>query len=94
MKFKIQIKKWIDDESESWELRFRRLKEHHEQETPLLVAEIERLENRLDRMGRLAAALSDRFARVWQVANQRDDEIEELTNGSSTRYFIKRLLEG
>ncbi len=43
MTFKPQIPKFVDDESKTWEERFRALESHHEIETKYLIGEIEKL---------------------------------------------------
>lgn len=42
---KIPIKAFKDDPALSWEVRFERLKAHHEEETTLLLAKIRELED-------------------------------------------------
>lgn len=44
MKTKIKIKRFVDDESLSWEERFKKLEAHHKEETQFLINEIETLE--------------------------------------------------
>lgn len=41
---KIPIKKYVMDESLSWEERYRQLEKHHEEETLWMIEEIRRLE--------------------------------------------------
>lgn len=45
MKIKIPIKKYVMDESLSWEERYRKLEAHHKIETEFLISTIEGLEN-------------------------------------------------
>lgn len=40
--FKVPVKKFVDDETLSWEERFRRLEDHHFKETNWLINELKR----------------------------------------------------
>lgn len=44
MKTRIPIKKYVMDESLSWEERYRHLERHHEEESNFLIQRIEELE--------------------------------------------------
>lgn len=44
---KIPIKKYVMDESISWEERYKRLEAHHLEETKWLIEEVERLQEEL-----------------------------------------------
>lgn len=45
---KIPIKKYVMDESLSWEERYRQLEAHHEEETKWMIAHIKELEDRIE----------------------------------------------
>ena len=49
MLFRIPIKRYVVDETLSWEEKYRALEHHHELETTTLISEIERLEGELSR---------------------------------------------
>jgi hypothetical protein len=46
----IKVKKYAMNESLSWEERYRRLDEHHVQETSFLIAEIRQLAAKIDEL--------------------------------------------
>lgn len=48
MKYKMKIKKYVDDSSLTWEERYNRLQAHHLEETKELINVIQELENELD----------------------------------------------
>jgi hypothetical protein len=48
MTVKVQVKKYVMDETLSWEERYRKLEQHHLEETSWLVKEIERLQKQLE----------------------------------------------
>lgn len=48
---KIPIKKYVMDESLSWEERYKKLEAHHLEETTWLIAEVKRLEEEKERHG-------------------------------------------
>ena len=58
MKFKIPIKRYVDDEALTWEERFRRLEAHHTEETRVLITEIERLETGEGKLGRIGIVVT------------------------------------
>jgi hypothetical protein len=41
----IKVKKYVDDETLSWEERYKRLMKHHEDETKFLIDELNKLKN-------------------------------------------------
>lgn len=45
----IKVKKYVDDETLSWEERYKRLMDHHEKETRFLINEVNRLRNGTDK---------------------------------------------
>lgn len=47
MKHKIRIKKYVMDESLSWEERYRQLEKHHEEESKYLIVLISYLEDEI-----------------------------------------------
>jgi hypothetical protein len=48
---KIPIKKYIMDESLSWEERYKQLEAHHKEETEWLITELERIRKLASRWG-------------------------------------------
>jgi hypothetical protein len=54
MKTKIEIQKYTDDPSLSWEERYKRLESHHLEETQFLIKEIEKLEKEVASYQKLA----------------------------------------
>lgn len=63
MKTKIPIKRYVMDESLSWEERYKQLDNHHQEETSFLIATIERFERNLDEMLANTIALNDAFVK-------------------------------
>lgn len=53
MKVKIPIKKYVDDPSLTWEERYRRLEQHHSEETQWLIKELQRVYDLLCKSGNL-----------------------------------------
>ena len=47
---KIPIKKYIDDPQLSWEERYKKLEQHHKEETEYLISEVKRLEKYVSRL--------------------------------------------
>lgn len=45
----IKVKKYVDDETLSWEERYKRLLDYHEKETKFLINEVNRLRNGTDK---------------------------------------------
>lgn len=54
MKYKVKTKRYIDDESLTWEERYKRLEKHHLEETKELIKTIEEIERLNDRLIALA----------------------------------------
>jgi len=52
---KIPIKKYVMDESLSWEERYRQLEAHHKEETGWMIKEIKEVEAELNRIRKLAS---------------------------------------
>ena len=48
MKYRMQIKKYVDDSSLTWEERYKRLEAHHIEETKELIERIDELEKWLE----------------------------------------------
>ncbi len=55
MKTRIPIKKYVDDETLSWEERYRHLESHHKEETEFLIKRIEELEYEVDNLEGIAS---------------------------------------
>lgn len=68
----IKVKKYVMDESLSWEERYRQLEEHHQKETEFLIAEVRRLAEVSDFASELAVTQSEAVAKAysqWVRAN-------------------------
>lgn len=50
MKTRIPIKRYVMDETLSWEERYRKLEAHHEEETKYLIGRIGELEREVDHL--------------------------------------------
>lgn len=56
MTVKVQVKKYVMDETLSWEERYRKLEAHHLEETQWLIKEIERLQEGSSSSGKMPAS--------------------------------------
>lgn len=64
VKTKITIKRFVDNESLTWEERFKLLQKHHEEESKFLADTIEKLESELEISGSYGVHMDTELARV------------------------------
>lgn len=78
MAIRIPIKKYVIDESLSWEERYKRLEAHHTEETSWMFAELKKREKIVEAAVEMAKRRGWTFTYRTDVHGEQWDEVEKL----------------
>lgn len=93
MKTRIPIKRYVDDETLSWEERYKRLMTHHEEEAKFLIGRIEELETEvaeIQSVWDLTWKADQKAIEIWRTSHPRDETVFP-DRSKMTEWMLERI---